>query len=93
MRPVLFKRWIPKIEKEKWEISNYPFPTPAYEENTNCWEADFIHKGLFHQWASMYEESSEGFVNYTVGLIELEDGTMEQVLPSNIKFVDKLDLN
>lgn len=84
MRPVLFKRWIPKVELDQWH---------RYLEGTNCWESDFIHEGLFHQWASMYEESSKGFGNYTVGLIELEDGTMEQVLPSNIKFVDKLNLN
>jgi len=80
-RKVLFKKWIPKIvEGTEW--------MSKAKEGTNCWEQDFTNNGLFHQWAAAYEESSEGFGNYTVGLIEMPDGTIESVLPMNIKFVD-----
>ncbi len=76
-RKVLFKRWIKRVAT-----------TYGSTEGTNCWEPDFINSGMFHKWANNYKESSAGFGNYTVGLIELFDGTIEQVLPVNIKFID-----
>jgi len=81
MKKVLFKKWIKGVSQ----------PTDLghkFIEGTNCWEADFKHEGLFHQWAAAYEESSEGFGNYTVALVEMPNGTIEQVLPSNIKFLN-----
>ncbi len=80
-RKVVFNKWIPRIDiPTEWA-------TKA-KEGTNCWEKDFPNAGLFHQWGSAYEESSEGFGNYTVAIIELPDGTIEQVIPSNVKFID-----
>ena len=90
MRKVKFKKWISKVVKKELEISNYPFPTEAYEEETNCWEKEFKNDGLFHQWANAYDESSEGFGNYTIALVELFDGTIIEVLPSNIQFVEPM---
>jgi hypothetical protein len=81
LRKVMFNKWIPRVD-EKTELG-----TKA-KEGTNCWEKDFPNAGLFHQWASAYEESSEGFGNYTVALVEMTDGTIEQVLLSSLKFVD-----
>jgi hypothetical protein len=81
LRKVMFKKWIPAIH-EKTE-SGY-----LLKKGTQCWEENFNNAGLFHQWASAYEESSEGFGNYTVALVEMSDGTIEQVLPNNIKFID-----
>lgn len=49
---------------------------------------DFTNPGTFHQWANGYEEFESGPGNYSYAIIELEDGTIEEVLPSNIKFVD-----
>ena len=83
MRKVLFKKWIPII-KEKTSLGT------KSKEGTNCWEKDFINEGLFHQWANAYEESSAGFGNYTVALVELSDGTIIEVLPIALKFDDKL---
>lgn len=54
----------------------------------NCWEKDFTNEGLFHQWGCSYEEFESGAGNFTVAIVELTDGTIEQVLPSNLKFVD-----
>jgi hypothetical protein len=43
--------------------------------------------GLFHQWGSEYEEFETGAGNYSVALIELDDGTIEAFLPQLIKFI------
>ncbi|WP_423731644.1 hypothetical protein [Hafnia paralvei] len=43
--------------------------------------------GLFHQWGVNYEEFETGAGNYTVGIIELDDGTVEALLPNQIKFI------
>ncbi len=46
-----------------------------------CWhEAD----GLFHQWG--HEPFEESFT-YTVGIVELADGTIVTAEPRDIKFV------
>ena len=82
MRKVLFKKWIPK-RTEKVNGSIYE----TMVKGTGCWSSEYSESGLFHQWANAYEESTEGFGNYTVALIELSDGTVESVLPSNIQFV------
>ena len=45
-----------------------------------------VGTGLFHRWAEAYEEFEYGPGNYCVGLIELPDGTMLEVLPQLIRF-------
>ena len=55
-------------------------------------ENEFISSGLFHKWGNNYEEFENGQGNYAIALVELEDGTVEEVLPKNIKFDDKLGL-
>jgi len=77
MRKVLFKKWIPA----SYDL-NHRMIKGAF------WEPEYAHEGIFHQWANAMEESSEGFGNYTVGLIELPDGTMTEVLPTSIKFIN-----
>lgn len=81
MRKVKFKEWIPV--KYIAEISH-----TVKDPNTGKWEDDFIHEGVFHQWGITYEEFASGAAPYTVGLIELEDGTMTEALPKNIKFLE-----
>lgn len=85
MRKILFKNWIDAkyYENGSGQTLTYLNRLPG----TGCW-SDFIHEGIFHQWASAYEESENGFANFTVGLVELPDGTIESVLPSNIKFIE-----
>lgn len=81
MRKVKFRRWIPRIDEKT------DFGTKA-KVGTNCWEDGFPNEGFFHEWASDYEESSEGFGNFTVAIIELDNGMIEKVLPTNIQFID-----
>lgn len=83
MRKVLYKKWIPRVSNGL---------EGQYENKvagTGCYEPDFIHEGMFHQWSVAYEESSEGFGNYTVALVENPDGTIEEIFSKNIKFVNE----
>lgn len=82
MRKVLFKRWIKEV---KIQTSDFSWKT---QEGTSCWEKEFTHEGVFHQWANAYEEFESGAGNYTVALIELKNGEIEEVLPMNIKFIN-----
>lgn len=81
MKKVLFKKWIP-AQYEEAEFGK------KLVENTQCWESDYLHEGVFHQWANSYEEFENGAGNYTVGLVELKDGTITEVLPTNLKFIN-----
>ena len=81
LRKVMFKKWVPR------ELIGEG-ASRTQKEGTNCWESDFTHAGLFHQWSASYEEFESGAGNFTVGLVELTTGEIESVLPSNLKFVD-----
>ena len=83
LRKVVFNQYIP--------AKYLPSQSGKLIEGTGIWETDYPNEGLFHQWANAYEESSEGFGNYTVAIIEMPDGTIKQVIPSNIKFVEPTD--
>lgn len=80
MKKVKYKKWIPLVY-----IGDGAFKRIL--ENTNCWESDYFNDGLFHQWANSYEEFESGPGNYTIALVEIEDGTIVEVLPCNIKFI------
>ena len=82
MRKVLFKKWIPR-ETEKYQFGE------RTKNGTGRFMEEFTESGLFHQWAATCEESSEGFGNYTVALIELPNGEIIQMLPSNLKFINE----
>jgi len=85
MKKVLFKRWIPR------EIitltDKHPNPYQTNKPGTACWEPEFTHEGWFHEWGVSNVESDTGFGNFSIALIELSDGTIEEVLPSNVKFI------
>lgn len=44
--------------------------------------------GVFHQWGADYEEYENGPGNYSVGIVELEDGSVQRFIPENIKFIE-----
>lgn len=85
MRKVKFKTWIP-IEHKL--INGLP-GTMARVEGTGQWSNEYSESGLFHKWASTYEEFENGAGNYTVAIVELPDGSIKEVLPICIKFDDK----
>ena len=85
MRKVMFRRWIEAVKEEvntKWVVYT------KTKAGTGCWEPYFTRYGKFHQWASAYDEFESGAGNYTVALVETADGTIQSVLPFNIKFID-----
>lgn len=45
-------------------------------------------EGMFHQWAHQYEEFEDGPGNYTVALIELDDGRIMEAAPDTVVFLD-----
>jgi len=79
MKTVKFKRWIP-VRFEKTER------VQSRVKGTGCFEPEFNHEGLFHGWGVSYEELETGAGNYTVAIVELKDGTIEEVMPKNVKF-------
>lgn len=85
MRKVKFKRWIDNTYRTVTNSNNQCIK--IRNEDTGKWEENFTHEGVFHQWASAYEEFESGAGNYIVALIELENGEIIEVLPSNIKFI------
>lgn len=80
-RNVLIKMWIPM------QPSGNKWPDDV-KEGTHQWDDDFIHEGKFHCWGNAYEQIQDSAGNYSVALVELQDGRIAEVLPSNIKFVD-----
>ena len=51
-------------------------------------------EGLFHQWAQQYEDCGDaGIANYTVGLIELDDGRIVEVVPDTVVFTEPAGQN
>lgn len=81
MRKVLYKKWIPTV----YDHSVSGVKTTVH--GTGCFQKDFATFGLFHQWGVSYEEFENGPGNYTVAIVENEDGTISEVLPVNIKFI------
>lgn len=58
------------------------------------WENGYRSKqraveGLFHQWASNYEEFENGPGNFTVALIELDNGKIVECLSDTVVFLDR----
>ena len=45
--------------------------------------------GKFHCWGQGYEEFESGPGNFTMGIIELENGKIVTTIPENITFVSK----
>ncbi|WP_205954179.1 hypothetical protein [Pantoea stewartii] len=44
--------------------------------------------GTFHQWGAGYEEFDCGPGNYTMAIVEMDDGTIKEFMPTDIKFIE-----
>jgi hypothetical protein len=80
MRKVLFKKW---IKPERKMIGS----TSVLLKGTGCYEEEFKNKGHFLTWGTSWEEVGDGVGNFTIAIVELEDGTLQEVLISNLKFI------
>lgn len=45
-------------------------------------------EGLFHRWSAQCVEAEDGVGNYTVALIELDDGRIVEANPDKVVFLD-----
>lgn len=72
MRKVLFQRY-EKSEKQAGSL---------------VWSA-FVYEGLFHKWAIQHEDHGEhGPAHSTMAIVELSDGSIEEVYPTRMKFIE-----
>jgi len=45
----------------------------------------------FHGWGNDYEELESGTGNYTVAVVEFDDGTIEMVRADRVRFLDRIN--
>lgn len=55
---------------------------------TSKWERVEKCRGTFHEWGCGYEEFETGPGNYSVGIVELEDGTIITPASDFLQFED-----
>lgn len=79
MRKIKFKEWIPYEPINEGGVQRV-------KEGTARWSDDFTREGLFHQWITVGFQGEHN-ETHTVAIVELEDGTIEQVKYSHIKFI------
>lgn len=62
-----------------------------YEWNVRRCRNEEVDRGIgtFHGWGLEYEQFDNGVGNYSVGIVETEDGNIVTVLPRDIKFIEK----
>lgn len=46
-----------------------------------------FYEGKFHQWGFEILETNEGNTQYSIGIVELPDGSMKTPLPTEIIFL------
>lgn len=54
------------------------------EKQDNRW-ITVEYTGRFHWWGSAIGEDSEG--PFTVGVVELDDGTIKTAMPEDVRFI------
>lgn len=60
----------------------------VYENN--AWKT-VEHEGWFHQWGMSYEEFDNGPGNYSIAIVELDNGHVILPMADDIIFLDKPD--
>jgi hypothetical protein len=60
-----------------------------YDDNRRIVAIEKDYEGLFHGWASDFEEFESGPGNTTVAIVERKYGTVKLVCPELIQFVDE----
>lgn len=82
MRNVKYNKWI----EEVWMANN-----SVVTQGTGVWEKGYLNDGKFLGWGIDWENTRSGVVNFTVALVELEDGTVERINTEHIKFYNPSD--
>ena len=82
MRKVMYKKWIPA------EYDDPKSLYPIVKAKTGCYTDEFNDIGVFHCWGVNCEQSHENYGNFTVGIIEKENGEMVTSIPERMKFIN-----
>lgn len=75
LRPVMVCKWEPNADQEGMRV-------PGYHHKE-------LYTALFHQFGTESNELDLGAEHYQVAIVEKEDGTVETVEASLIRFEDK----
>lgn len=61
-----------------------------YQRNskTNIFEEVEVGLGRFHQFGMGIEEDERGFSNFSIAIVEMQDGTVKTPMASMIKFIN-----
>ena len=82
MKKVVYKKFIPH-QYEDMGSGNKKLIT-----GTGVYEEDFNTEGEFLGWGTEHEELNRGVGQYTIAIIKTQEGFVEGVHISNLKFVD-----
>jgi hypothetical protein len=101
MRKVFYKKWIPQLwvhQNGQETLTRMPFEGEnvsgvQQKAGTGKYQDDYLTEGIFHRWGDEIEEDDRGKYNNSFGIVELPDGTIEQVGPDKIKFVPEKPVN
>lgn len=80
---VIYEKWIPAKYESPEGTSRSARKLVA---GTGCYQVGC--PGVFLEWGERVIESSGGVGSYTVALIRCPDGTVDEVDPSKVKFID-----
>ena len=85
-RKVKFKKYIDPTYKENLYDENF-ISRRKPDAGTGKYEDDFTHDGVFLNWGLDFQELENGVGTYSVALVMLKDGTIEEITPNCLKFV------
>jgi hypothetical protein len=83
MRQVKFRKWIPTEYIEQVGTGK-----KQQVVGTGCYENKFNSIGNFHSWGLSMEETQEQIASYTIAIVEMQDGSVYEVLPNNLIFIN-----
>lgn len=69
------------------KVQTYKYEKPIPPSLT--WNKIRDKVGVFHQFGINYEELEGGPGSFTTAIVEMPDGTVENIPVKNIKFLDK----
>jgi hypothetical protein len=60
----------------------------AWNRETQSSDKFLVGHGVFHEWGVNYEELENGPANYSIAIVEMEDGSVKGVFFDLIQFID-----
>ena len=57
------------------------------KQENGCLELEETEEALFHEWGSNYEEFDSGPGNYSIAIVEFDDGKIQSIPVEQIRFI------